>query len=129
LAFATPRIGKAISKQFEADVIAEWKRNNYIDIFEVWHSETEGDAIIDILYPSLDRLQNGRIRYLCIICTGYNLGKEQAKDLVDLVHDNLRSKEGKELFPRDEVLITEVPKDFQQDDSKIKTFLKKELKF
>jgi hypothetical protein len=129
LAFAIPRSGKPISKQYEPDVIAEWRRGKYKDIYEVWHSESEGEAVLDILYPALHRAQNKEIKYLIIVCTGYNLGKEEAKDLTNLILNNLRDKEGESLFRSDEVLVTEIPEKIQADRLKMKEYLKQELKF
>jgi hypothetical protein len=129
LVFATPTHGKPISRQYEPDVIAEWRRGRYKDVFEVWHSESEDAAVLDILYPALHRAQNKEIRYLCIVCTGSNLGEEQANDLKNLILDNLRGKEGNELFPRDEILVTEIPKDIQQDRLKMKEYLFQKLDF
>lgn len=128
LAFAIPRRGKPIAIQYEPDVIAEWRRGGYKDVFEVWHSESEGDAILDILYPALHRAQNREIKFLCIVCTGYNLGKDKANDLKNLVL-NLRDKQGKKLFYPDEILITEIPEGIQQDRHKMKAHLKAQLEF
>jgi len=129
LAFAIPRShGKPIAIQYEPDVIAEWRHGGHKDVFEVWHSELEGDAILDVLYPALHRAQNREIKYLCIVCTGYNLGKDKADDLKNLVL-NLRDKEGKELFCSNEILITEIPEDIQRDRQKMKAYLKAELEF
>jgi hypothetical protein len=127
LAFAIPGRGKPIAIQYEPDVIAEWRQGGK-DVFEVWHSESEGDAFLDILYPALHRAQSKEIKYLCIICTGYNLGKDKAEELKNLVL-NLRDKSGNELFDPDHILITEIPKDIQQDRQKMKEYLKAELEF
>lgn len=77
---------------------------------------------------ALHRAQNREIKYLCIVCTGYNLGKDKAEELKNLVL-NLRDKKGNELFYPDEILITEIPKNIQQDRQKMKAYLKAELKF
>lgn len=129
LAFAIPLSrGEPIAVQYEPDVIAEWRRGGYKDVFEVWHSESEGDAISDILYPALHKAQNREIKYLCIICTGYNLGKDKAEYLKNLIL-NLRDKEGKELFEPGEILITEIPENIQQNREKMKAYLEAELEF
>lgn len=129
LGFVTPTTSKPIPKQYQPDVIAVWRGGRYKDIFEVWHSEPEGDAVADILYPVLHRAQNKEIKYLCIVCTGYNQTKEQADALKSLILENLRDKNGNELFVRTDIYVTEIPENIQQDRLKMKKFLFQELEF
>lgn len=115
---------KPLARTYNPDIWAQIKRKRKRDVYEVWHSETEADAIEDIL---LSCFVDG-IRYLHIVCTGANLKKDQAEDLVDFILYKLRDEEGKELL-EEEVSIAELPESIYTNNSEIERFLQKELDF
>jgi hypothetical protein len=117
---------KPLARNYSPDVWAQIKKKRLFDICEVWHSETEGEAVEDILFSSLV----GGIRYLHIVCTGGNLTSEDAEELVDLILNRIRDEEGKKLLdPNGSIYIVNLPEKLWNDEAKIKRHLKKELQF
>lgn len=54
---------------------------------------------------------------------------DNAKDLVNLILRRIHDEEGKKLLDLDNVLITEVPVNMQNDEVKTKAYLTKEFEF
>jgi len=116
---------KPVARNYSPDVWAQVRRKRLFDVCEVWHSETEGDAVEDILFSSFV----GGIRYLHIVCTGENLTSEDAEELVNLILNKTRDEEGKKLLDPDSVVIADLPEKLWNDKVKMKKHLKKELEF
>lgn len=114
-----------VALKYNPDVWAQVKRKQCFDICEVWHSETEVEAVQDIVYSSL---VDG-IRYLHIVCTGENLTDRDAKNLVNLILRKIHDDEGKKLLDPTDVYITDLPQKLWNDRIKMKDYLKKKLKF
>jgi hypothetical protein len=119
-----PRRGRPLAENFYPDVWAETKRR-LIDIYEVWHTESELDAVQDILFSALTK----NIQYLHIICTGQNITKERAGDLVDLILSKIHDEKGKHLLHPDYVYVASVPEEMQGNKRAIKRHLRKALGF
>ena len=116
---------KPLAKKYSPDVWAQVKRKGFFDICEVWHSETEAEAVEDILFSSLV----GGVRYLHIVCTGENLTSEEAEELVDFVLHRIHDEEGNKLLDASDVYIADIPEKLWDDSVKIKKYLKRELAF
>jgi len=117
---------KPLAKNYTPDVWAQVKRKHLFDVCEVWHFETEGEAVEDILFSSLI----GGIRYLHIVCTEKNLTCADAEELVDLILNRIRDEEGKKfLDSSNDVFISDLPEKLWNDKVKIKKHLRKELHF
>lgn len=116
---------KPMAKNYYPDVWAQVKRKQLFDVYEVWHSETEVEAVEDLLFSSLMR----GIRYLHIVCTGENLTREDAKKLMSLILKKIHNEEGKKLLDPDAVIITDLPENLWNNKVKMKKYLKKELEF
>jgi len=113
---------KPIAKKYNPDIWARVKGKRLYDIFEVWHSETEAEAVEDILFSSLF----GGLQYLCIVCTGYNLTVENAEELVNIIIHRITYEEEEIPF---EVYITDLPMQLSKNKTKMKNYLKKKLEF
>ncbi len=116
---------KPFARNYYPDVWAKVKRTEKVDVYEVWHSETETEAIEDILFSSLVK----GIRYFHIVCTGENLTKKDTKELVALILKRMRDEKGNQLLGLSNVYITELPERIWGDGTKTSEYLKKELRF
>ncbi|MEM2742110.1 MAG: hypothetical protein QXJ31_02680 [Candidatus Bathyarchaeia archaeon] len=50
---------------YQPDLYAVYSKNEKVDIFEVIDTETEGEAVMDIVYSAL----TPRINVLCVVCS------------------------------------------------------------
>lgn len=116
---------KPLAKKFSPDVWAQVKRKRRFDVYEVWHTETETDAIEDILFSLLVE----DIRFLHIICTGQNLTGEDARELVNFIIYRICDDEGKKMIHPGDIYIADLPKRMWNDNVKIKKHLQRELLF
>jgi len=115
---------KPLAKNYNPDVWAQTRSKKQIDVFEVWHSEMEADAIEDIVYSCLVE----DIRYLHIVCTGENFCEDEVDELVTLITHRLHDENGKKLLDKsDSIYIAEVPKELWTDRRKMKKHLKEKL--
>lgn len=116
---------KPIGKYYYPDIWTQVRGKEQFDIFEVWHTEEEFQGVQDILFASLVK----GIRYFHIVCTGYNLTGDNAKELVNLILRRIHDEEGKRLLDPDNVLIVELPDKVKKDKSAIKVYLGTRLEF
>ena len=114
---------KPLAKKYNPDVWARLKGKNLFDVFEVWHSETEAEAVEDILLSAL----MGGIRFLHVVCTGQNLTDENADELVSFILHSIHNEEGKKLLSPGDVYVSDLPERLLNDKSTMKKYLKKEL--
>ena len=119
-----PRRGRPLVENFNPDVWAETKLR-LLDIYEVWHTESELDAIQDILFSALAK----NVQYLHIICTGEYITKERAEDLVDLILSKLYNEKGHHLLHPGYVYVASIPGEMRRNKKAIKRHLRKTLKF
>jgi hypothetical protein len=116
---------KPIAKYYYPDVWTQVREKEQFDVFEVWHTEEEFQAVQDILFASLVR----GIRYFHVVCTGFNIREDNAKELVNLVLRRVHNEEGKKLLDPNNVLIAELPDKVKKDESAIKAYLGINLDF
>ncbi|MCK4440222.1 hypothetical protein KAU85_04490 [Candidatus Bathyarchaeota archaeon] len=95
-----------------------------MDVFEVWHSESESEAINDIVLSSLVK----NIKGLHIVCTGYGITKDKAREFVDLILNKLHNKKGELLLSPDHVYIADIPKKIHKCPTEIEDELIVQLK-
>jgi hypothetical protein len=123
LPITLPRRGRSLTENYNPDIWAETKRR-LIDIYEVWHSETESEAILDILYSALTK----NVNYLHIVCTGDNITEDRAEDLVYLILGKLYKGGYRAIHPS-WVYITGIPEEIKGNSKGIKRHLKKAFGF
>ena len=115
---------KPLARKYNPDVWAKVDKKHKYDIYEVWHSETEGDAIVDVLLSSFVE----GIRYLHIICTEENISSLEAQEILDFIINKVHDDEGNILI-NEGYIISDIPKKILNNDSKIKSYLKVKLEF
>ena len=115
-----------IARNYNPDIWAQVKgaRARKYDIYEVWHTETETEAIEDVLFSCF---VDG-IRYLHIVCTGDKIPASKAELIVEFILHKAYDEEGNK-FLEEGYLISDLPKNIWSDDLKIKKYLKKEFEF
>ena len=123
LAIILVRRGKSLIQNYYPDVWAEYPRGG-MDVFEVWHSESEPEAINDIVLPAMVK----GIKYLHIVCTGYKISGDKAKELVDLLLNKLHNSRGNYLLPPKNVYIVDIPEKIHKNRAKIESRLSEQLK-
>jgi len=116
---------KPVAKIYQPDVWAQVRGKEQIDVFEVWHTETEDQAVRDILFSSLVR----GIRDLCIVCTGQGISGNTARELRNLILFRIHDEEKNKLLDPTHALVTELPERIQDKRDKIKAFLGIKLEF
>jgi len=116
---------KPIAKWYYPDIWTQVREKEQFDIYEVWHTENEAQAVQDILFSSFVK----GVRYFHIACTGENMTGNNAKELMYLILIRIHDEEGKRLLDPDNVYITEVPTNMQNDKLKTKAHLTKEFEF
>jgi len=117
------RRGRSLIQNFYPDIWAEYPRAG-VDVFEVWHSESENEAINDIVLSSLVK----NIKYLHIVCTGYRITKDKAGEFVDLILNKLHNRKGELLLSPDHVYIADIPKKIHKRPTEIEDELRDQLK-
>jgi hypothetical protein len=109
---------KPFARNYYPDVWAQISRKQQYDIYEVWHSETEAQAVQDIVFSSLVK----GAQYIDIICTGENLTGDDAEQLTHLI---LRDDDDENKTFQ----IYDVPQNLRSNNAKLKKYLRKELGF
>lgn len=117
--------GKTETIEYYPDLWCKHIRSNKIDVFEVWHKQSEESCVEDILFsaltPGIDHLH-----IACLSEAQYNLATKLVKIILTSVFNeetNLR------LDSSTHVLLTHIPGNILSSDTEIKKFLQKELKF
>lgn len=107
---------KAETLSFNPDIWAERKRGG-IDVFEVWHSESNAECISDIVFFALTR-NRMHLHLICLNEYNYEFAKKLNKIILYQIHDN----QGKYLYKEDPftVLITN---NIIKNEEKLRTFL------
>jgi hypothetical protein len=79
LVLLVPQKGGSLTREYYPDLYVIGGRSRKIDVCEVWHSEGEDSGIVDAFYSFLIP----DVRFLGIVCTGNNLSKDDAQELID----------------------------------------------
>ncbi|MEM3874857.1 MAG: hypothetical protein QXS37_06490 [Candidatus Aenigmatarchaeota archaeon] len=120
----------AYTIDYYPDLWVETKRQRRIDVYEVWHTESEGEAIADIyLMAKIPNLLN-----ICIVCvkTSRNCwSKEDAENIVYTVLKDLEAKYPslKSIRTQGHIYIAEVGEEELKNKEKLLKSLSEQLQF
>lgn len=111
------------------DLWAVTKRAKRIDVYEVWNTESEDQAIADIyLSAKIPNLLN-----ICVVCVktrSDSWTKEHAKNIVVTVLKDLEAGNASlKSIRADHVYVAEVGKDELNDEKKLRESLSKQFEF
>jgi len=115
---------KPLAKNYYPDIWAQVNGKRERDIYEVWHTETEADAVRDIVFSCLVE----GVKYIGIVCTEENLTDDDAEALAHLVN-RLSEDEEKKPSTNGTIEIAKVPRELRNDKVKLKKYLKEKLEF
>jgi hypothetical protein len=112
------------------DLWAETRKLKRIDVYEVWHTETEGEAIADIYL--MGKIQN--LLNICIVCVETRKGgwtKEYAENIIQTVLEDLEAKYPsiKSVRTLGHIYIAEIGMEELKDKKKLLKSLSQQLKF
>lgn len=112
------------------DLWAETKRYKKVDVYEVWYTETEGEAIADIYLSA--KIPN--LLDICIVCVKTSKDswtKEYAENIIYTVLEDLEAKYPslKSLRAQGNVDVAEIGNEELKDKVKLKESLKKQFEF
>lgn len=120
----------AYTVYYYPDLWVETKKQRRIDVYEVWHTETEGEAIADIY--QMAKIPN--LLNICIVCIKTSKDgwtKEDAENIIYTVLKDLEAKYPslKSIRTQDHIYIAEVEEEQLKDKEKLLKSLSEQLKF
>jgi hypothetical protein len=120
----------AYTVNYYPDLWVETKKQKRIDVYEVWHTETEGEAIADIY--QMAKITN--LLNICIVCvkTSKNCWtKEYAENIVYTVLKDLEVKYPslKSIRTQGHIYIAEIGEEELKDKGRLLKSLSEQLKF
>jgi len=115
---------KPFARNYSPDIWAQVSRKQQYDIYEVWHTETEAEAVQDIVFSSLVK----GVQYIYIVCAGKGLTGDDAEQLGNLILRENRDEKGILIEAR-EIQIVDLPEKLPSNKVNMKKFLRKKLGF
>lgn len=115
------RRGKSFTDKYYPDVWAKLVANGKIDVYQVWHTESEETTIRDIVYSAL----TPNLNELYVFVTGENISSSRAENLINLILYQLHDENGHLLLDPRNVGLFDISE--LKDENEMEKFIRKSL--